>query len=436
MMSPTKMNLELFIAHEQEGRHLNLPFTMPPDVETFSLSCRYERSRDDQVQCDHGVFFVHQDVNSIDLGLIAPDGVQVGSGADRTDLCLSATSASPGYRPYPLLTGEWQIVVGAGLIAPQGVTVTFELSFADKYRRWFKGVLHAHTLASDGWLTVGDLARHALRHGIDFLAVTDHNVISRGGALPEFPGLTLIAGVEWSHYRGHASFLGSDRPYDAAFGGDTKEEARARFEMAHRRGALVIINHPFSPGPFLYDISALPFDCLEVWNGSMRGYNAQAIELWQSMLAAGKKVPIVGGSDYHRDTPFQSLEGPITCVYAMSASADDILAALKTGHAYVTYGPYGPTLELSAGEAIQGDTVVWTSVNELQMAISRLAAGDLIRVVTAGGPETILQVPAAGRCRLTYTMQAPGFARVEVIRAFLPGVALPAAMSNPIYFEK
>jgi hypothetical protein len=33
-------------------------------------------------------------------------------------------------------------------------------------------------------------------------------------------------------------------------------------------------------------------------------------------------------------------------------------------------------------------------------------------------------------------MSAPGFARVEVARAFLPGLPmLPALLSNPIYFK-
>jgi hypothetical protein len=35
-----------------------------------------------------------------------------------------------------------------------------------------------------------------------------------------------------------------------------------------------------------------------------------------------------------------------------------------------------------------------------------------------------------------WLMDAPGFARVEVLRAFIPGVPLlPAALSNPVYFR-
>jgi len=36
----------------------------------------------------------------------------------------------------------------------------------------------------------------------------------------------------------------------------------------------------------------------------------------------------------------------------------------------------------------------------------------------------------------TYTMDAAGFARVEILRGFLPGLPmLPALISNPIYFD-
>ena len=119
------------------------------------------------------------------------------------------------------------------------------------------------------------------------------------------------------------------------FAANTQEEIRARFAIARERGALITLNHPFEEGcGFPLDFNTLPFDCLEVWNGPMRESNLRALGLWQSLLAAGKKIPICGGSDYHRDTPFIFLGGPTTCVYALSAGASDILAALRQGHGY------------------------------------------------------------------------------------------------------
>jgi hypothetical protein len=300
-----------------------------------------------------------------------------------------------------------------------------------------KGDLHAHTLASDGVLTADELAWHARQHGLDFLAITDHNQMISRAALPQVPGLTLIPGLEWTHFRGHANFLGVEKPYDGLFFANTPEEIRARFDSAHQRGALITINHPFDPGcEFLFDLNNLPFDCLEVWNGPMRQPNLQAIDLWQSLLSAGKKVPICGGSDYHHDGPFQFLGGPTTCVYAMSPNPSDILAALRQGHAYITFAPDGPSLEVSAGAASLGDTVAWPATRELEINAGGLLAGDVVRVVTARQSTPILDAPSAGNLHASYRMESAGFARIEILRSFLPGLPLlPALVSNPMYFE-
>jgi hypothetical protein len=435
----TNLSLELLIEPGREGTYFLLPFNMPLGVETLELSYRYPRYLESEAHPGRAAFTTRREINIIDLGLIAPDGRQVGaSGSDKTEISLSEVSATPGYRACPLVPGEWQILVGAYKIDPAGVTVTYELTFTFKHRRLLKGDLHTHTLASDGVLTAEELALRAVRHGLDFLAITDHNQAISREALPQMLGLTLIPGVEWTHYKGHANFLGVDLPYDGSFAANTPEEVAGRFDSARSRGALISVNHPFEECCiFQFDLDALPFDCLEVWNGPMRESNLKAIGLWQSLLAAGRKVPICGGSDYHRDTPFIFPGGPTTCVYALSSGPNDILSALKEGHAYIIFAPNGPWLELSAGEAILGDTVSWPEVKELHIQAGELKAGDLIRVVTGSGSDVVIEAPSDGQVRTTYEMAAPGFARVEILRAFLPVLPrLPALISNPIYFEE
>jgi hypothetical protein len=124
----------------------------------------------------------------------------------------------------------------------------------------------------------------------------------------------------------------------------------------------------------------------------------------------------------------------------MSPNPSDILAALKQGHAYITFAPDGPSLEVNAGlagaGAILGDTVAWPEVQELEINAGGLQAGDVVRVVTAQHRTPILEVPSAGSLHASYRMDSPGFARIEVLRSFLPGLPpLPALISNPIYFE-
>ena len=316
--------------------------------------------------------------------------------------------------------------------------MVYELTFTPKHLRLLKGDLHTHTVASDGVLTVEELAQHALRQGLDFLAISDHNQIITRDELPKIPGITLIPGIEWTHYQGHASFLGVDQPYDEPFFTNTDEEMQVRFKSARDRGAFISIDHPFEPGcEFRFNLQSIPFDCLEVWNGPMRESNLRAVGLWQSLLAAGNKLPICGGSDYHHNDPFIFVGGPTTCVYAMSASPADILNALKQGHAYIIFTPDGPSLELSAGDAILGERVPLAKIKELSIDADGLRAGDVLQVVTGSGSVPILKAEKDGKWQGTYVLDSPGFARIEILRSFLPGLPLlPALISNPIYFDK
>ncbi|MBN1922533.1 MAG: CehA/McbA family metallohydrolase [Anaerolineae bacterium] len=434
----TLLVFDYFISHEQEGLYLTVPFTVSPDVESLELTYRYGRHDRNEVDLPQGVFTSRPEINIIDLGLIAPDGTQVGaSGSDKTNIYVSEARATPGYRPTPLVPGEWRILVGAYKVAPEGVRIFYEITLKDKCRRLLKGDLHVHTLASDGVLTVTELGQHAVRHGLEFLAITDHNQMARADALPSIPGLTLIPGIEWTHFKGHATFSGVDQPYDGPLAANTPDEVTTRFESARARGALITIAHPFDETcPFHFDMHALPFDCLEIWNGPMRVSNLQALGYWHSLLVAGKKIPVCGGSDYHRSQLFLFPGGPTTCVYAMSAGASDILAAVRCGHAYISYAPDGPALEAHAGEAILGDTVPFSSTTDLELEVSGLSAGDVLQVVTAQGSTPLLKAETRGDFRGVYTMTAPGFARIEILREFIPGVPmLPALISNPVYFD-
>ncbi len=434
----TKQTITFFIGHERQGEYFTIPFTMPPNTESFTLAYHYDRRPETQIPMERGSFTAQPEVNIIDLGLIAPNGIEVGaSGSDKTEITISEVYATPGYHHYPPVPGEWQILVGAYKIAPVGVNVTYELTFFPKHRRLFKGDLHTHTVASDGVLTAEELASHARRQGLDFLAITDHNHASHTDQLPHIPGLTLIPGIEWTHYLGHASFLGVDQPYDEPFFTNTVEDMQARFRSARERGAFIAIDHPFDPGTeFRYDMNTITFDALEIWNGPMRESNLRAVGLWHSLLAAGKKIPICGGSDYHRNTLFIFPGGPTTCIYALSPSPSDLLDGLREQHAYITFAPNGPVLEMAAGEAMMGDSVPFSAIKELQITASGLLAGDILQVVTASQRTVIFKAETDGKWEGTYPLGSPGFAYVMILRTFVPGPPpLPALVSNPIYFD-
>ena len=434
-----KKEIEIFIEPAQEGSYITLPFEMPPETAAMQLSYTYKRYRHYADQAESSEFTPREEINIIDLGLIAPDGSLAGaSGSDKRDITLSESWATPGYKPRPLSTGRWEILVGAYKVNEQGVRVTYELNFEPKQVRLLKGDLHTHTIASDGVLTLEELGRHAVRHNLDFIAVTDHNTITPKDAMPNIEGLTMIPGVEWSHFQGHANFLGVDKPFDGLFFTHHLDETLAIFQTAQDRGALITINHPFEEScAFKVDLASVPFDALEVWNGPMRESNLRSLELWKHLLDAGLKVPICGGSDYHRDRLFQILGGPTTCIYAQSNSPKDILSAVQEGHSFITFAPEGPTLQLTCNDAMMGDSVPWKAGQILTINLDGLDKGDVVRLVNAKETSDLFTAPSAGSFKAEHPVKGPGFVRLEVWRTFLPGLpGLPALLSNPIYFDE
>jgi hypothetical protein len=88
-------------------------------------------------------------------------------------------------------------------------------------------------------------------------------------------------------------------------------------------------------------------------------------------------------------------------------------------------------LNCLAGEAIMGDSVPFSSVREMHIQASGLLAGDVVQVVTSKGGTPLLKAEAPGSMQGVYSMDAPGFAWVQILRSFLPGLPmLPALISN------
>lgn len=434
---PLTKHLDFFIAHDQEGEYLTLPFRMPENTAEFRLEYNYPRTREELEVIPDGEFISSQGINTIDLGLLDPEGKQVGaSGSDKSSFFINANQATPGYLPQELIPGEWKILIGAYKVSSEGVKVSYELTFTHKERHLFIGDLHTHTSASDGALTLEELAAHAQRHGLDFLAITDHNQMSHAESLKKITGINLIPGIEWTHFEGHANFLGVHRPYDQPFFTQTDEAVKERFLSARQHGALIVINHPCDPScGFHFNLDDLPYDCIEVWNGPMQESNLQALALWQSKLQSGLRIPAVGGSDYHRDGLFQILGAPCMGVYAVSNTTQDILDAVRAGHSFIRFSPKGPSVQLSCVDNIMGDTKIWQKGQLVNIEADGLVEGDVVRAITNQEHKDLFTAPGAGRVTLKFSVEHPGFVRVEIYRTFLPGLPpLHALITNPIYF--
>ena len=138
-----EMNLQRHITPAEQGLYLLLPFEMPDSTARLDMSYAYQTHSSEPIAVTGGEFAKTSRLNIVDIGLIAPDGTQVGaSGSSRSEIMVSEISATPGYQPHPLSPGSWQIILGAYVIAPEGVDVSIKLEFTPKVPRWLCGDLH------------------------------------------------------------------------------------------------------------------------------------------------------------------------------------------------------------------------------------------------------------------------------------------------------
>jgi predicted metal-dependent phosphoesterase TrpH len=326
--------------------------------------------------------------------------------------------------------------VGAYRIPEGGLSVHYEINFSPRQPRWLVGDLHMHSTASDGKHEIFTLAKMAQKEGLDFIAVSNHNNYSENLNLPVVPGLTFIPAVEWTHYRGHMNFYGVANPFDNSFVANSELEMQSLIANAKAKGALISVNHPKDNlCPYLWQ-SEDSFDLVEVWNGPMRKANIDGIGWWQNMLRNGRKIPLVGGSDFHRSGHIVRFAHPVTHVYASSPAVDDILNAISHGRSYVSASVKCVQLDLHCGEHMMGDTVQKQDCQTLKVTASRLRPGMHLKLVTQDGVAAEwrrfnhgnieAEVPVAASWRFAYLLVYRPLFGMEYVRA----------ISNPIYFNE
>lgn len=389
------------VSREREGEYYAVEFPVPENVRKITVSYKYPR-------------LVGGKVNVIDLGLMDEEGKFLGwSGSAHPSIFVGEFQSSGGYIAQPIRPGNWKILVGAYHVQPGGVDVDYEIAFEEKGPAWLFGDFHCHSTASDGSLDRHELGLRARKLGLDFLAVADHNNVAENFAQPRIPGLTFVPAVEWTHYKGHMNFFGAENPFENTFVANTDEEMRAVVAAAKARGALISANHPKCDlCPYLWADE----DCLnliEIWNGPMRAVNDRAIAWWTDFLRGGRRIPMVGGSDFHRPKGPVRLGHPTTAVYADSPAPGDILAALGAGKAYVTCAPDGPRLRIA-----RTDGVIRVEAEELGRA--RLV------LVTQSGEQEL------GRAKEAEIKSDSPFAYAKAVRKIAVR-EIVRAVTNPVW---
>lgn len=285
-----------------------------------------------------------------------------------------------------------------------------------------------HSTASDGQHDLAVLCNRAKKGKLDFIGVANHNNSAENIQLPKVPDLTLIPAVEWTHYKGHLNIFGLAEPFQKQFLVNSEEEMLALLQDARDRGGLLSVNHPCDEScAWLWPGNAM-FDMVEVWNSVMRRSNLQAIDFWHKLLLQGRKMPLVGGSDFHRDRHFAKMGHPVTWIYADSPSSEDLLKALRLGHSYVSHQAQGIQLDLTCGQAIMGDTLSFSSGLSLHYTVKNV--GILDKILLVSSEETLQLSACSGQIPIQKNWR---FAYLKVIRKAMHQDYV-RAISNPLYF--
>ena len=344
--------------------------------------------------------------------------------------------------------------------------------------------LHMHTRYSDGSGDHREIARAAIRAGIDAVIVTDHNVLVQGleGYYKEGNRRVLVLIAEEIHdqardpQKNHLLAFGANREL-AVFADDPQ----LLINQVRDAGGLSFIAHPDDPAAPAFnetdiswvDWSVQNFTGIELWNalselktvlptrlhGAFLAYFPAlvahapipaTIAKWDELLNAGRRVVAVGGSDAHamhmRMGPLSRVVFPyefhfrgvnthilLTQPLSGESSADRklIYEALAEGRCFIGYDLPASTRGFRFTAQGRNKTVVMGEKIPAKGGVTlqaRLPQSAEIRLVKDG--QLLQKWNRQTSC--THITTQPGVFRIEAYRNYL-GKKRGWIYSNPIY---
>ncbi|MCC7207860.1 MAG: CehA/McbA family metallohydrolase [Anaerolineae bacterium] len=351
------------------------------------------------------------------------------------------------------------------------------------------GNVHMHTPYSDGEASHADIAHAARAAGLDFVIVTDHNVLVKG-----------VEGYYGDDESGHVLLLTGEEVHDRTrlpqcnhmliFGASRELTACANdpqqlIDAAEKAGGLSFLAHPHDQPLTAFKEPAIPwldlhvqrFTGLEIWNymsafkgilnrstrvqqvraafrpeDFMVGPPPETLALWDDLLGKGRRVVGIGGSDAHGTTfrvgPLEHVVFPYDYLFSgvnlhvlapqpLSGDAQTdaamIYRALRAGNAFIGYDLLGSTRGFRFSATGQSNSTIMGGSIRLGPGVTLQALAyerSHFKLVRHGQ----VVAEATGRENLTHTATRSGAYRVEVWREYR-GQERAWILSNPIYVE-
>jgi hypothetical protein len=344
--------------------------------------------------------------------------------------------------------------------------------------------LHMHTRYSDGSGLHRDIAAAALRAGVDVVIVTDHNVLVKDFEryYREGDKRTLMLVGQEVHdqdrhpQKNHLLIFGADRDLAAL-----ADDPQILINAAREAGGVCFLAHPYDPLAKLVneddidwvDWNVHGYQGIELWNHFSefktvldswpsalfhayfphfygRGPLLPTLRKWEELLASGKRVAAIGGSDAHAlryrlgplsrtlfpyDFHFRALNTHLLIPRPLSGDSDSdrelVLESLGQGRGFIGYDLVAPTrgfrftAQGRARQAVMGEEIPLDGGVTLQAVLPGEAE---IRLARNG---QVVQVWKREE-RFAHTASEAGVYRVEAYRRYL-GARRGWIFSNPIY---
>lgn len=351
----------------------------------------------------------------------------------------------------------------------------------------YVGNLHSHSVYSDGNLTHSEIAASAWRAGLDFVAVTDHNVyVSEMDGYRFFgDGRVLLVTGEEIHDQTRDPQKSHLLVYEAkAELAPLAADPQTLVDAVDAAGGLAFLAHIIDPESSTFGEADLSWEDwevggytgIELWNfmsefkGLLtsvpralyyaylpkrvaRGPFPDAIARWDGLLAAGKRVVAIGGGDVHgfraRYGPFRRVLFPYEFVFRavnthvltsepltgdLGLDRRRIFHGIRRGNCFIGYDLPASTrgFRFSAlgehGHALMGDDIPLDIGVTLQIHLPMRTDFQLIR----DGE----QIRAwEEKQTAVFVVTEPGAYRVQA-DIFYQGAKRSWIFSNPIYVHR
>lgn len=205
-----------------------------------------------------------------------------------------------------------------------------------------RGVLHVHSIFSDGEESLERVAQTFRDAGMQFMAVSDHAEVFDEQRMREYVALCdslssarflVIPGLEFALKGGSIHILG--------YGITTRVRAPNLEQLAdgiHDAGGIVVLAHPPSGSINMIGAIKAKLDGIEVWNGRYDGTvapRADSFQLLRRIRLSNPKAAAYCGIDLHKIA--QARKPLYVKIEGVRLERDAVVNALRQG-AFTLYG--------------------------------------------------------------------------------------------------